>query len=147
MLNTHYPQDASYQFPSLDEGLRLLDQALTLSSDDPTLHAHILNNRVFFFASQDPLENVNQFRSDYERLLALQQELEPAWENWPPFVLDTIAWASWRLGEDNSAQGRSQIIRYLQHALRSNELEDNERKHIQDRLETVRKARQTTNTS
>lgn len=139
MHKEFHQQAINSKFPLAEQGLDLLFQALELCQEnDSTLIIQIYNNIIFYYIDSDSISNIEELKEYREKLLDLQQEIEPDEMNWPPFVLDTIAWSKWRLYKNISPEKcETKILKRLQKALESKELNAHERSDILNHLHIV----------
>jgi hypothetical protein len=124
--------------PSVSKGLRLLDDAERRAGDDLRLRIQILNNRLYFLLETSASSDRGSLEATYRELFRLQTRAEPAQERWPAAILDTLAWARWRILGPESTTASQDIVRMLRLALRQAGLEASQQQTIERHLALIK---------
>jgi hypothetical protein len=120
--------------------LKLLENAR--SEQALLLKSRVHNNLCYFFGEKDSPETRKVAARHLSELEVLSEKLCGKWPQWPPNVLDTVAWVRWRLGsEDMTEAEREHIERQLETALRNTFLRPREKREIGEHLRRVRAQR------
>lgn len=132
-LHRYFPE-SSEEANALEDPLDLLSQAEKLA--DPNLRMQILNNRIDHLLRITP-GDVSHLEPDYVQLRLLLSQIESDQRNWPPSILDTMAWARYRIYGVRNPNEVLDIVKMLRIASENEELAPFQREVVKEHLREV----------
>jgi hypothetical protein len=88
---------AAQDIPSAMAGLFLLRGRQAEIQEDASLWLHVVRTKLDYYRSQGDMNSIQNLKPEWEPLENALLEIEPHISNWPPVVLDSVAWVKWLL--------------------------------------------------
>ena len=128
----------SPMMPSASVAEKLSDQALRLIRDDDALRAQIHNNLCFFHLSTGEEKSSRLAAKHLRKLEECLARLGESPEDWPPYLIDTVAWARWMLADPaERASVARKSIQLLRRAMQLLRREDPNKQVVEAHLHAV----------